>query len=438
MGSSSRTATERLVALQGGGPVSGELVSMVRDGEAVIGESRVPESGELLFEATNIRHSRTGLHARTEISNGEGAVLAFDHFNLERDEDRRRLSNSAATRLGDMKRHGPAIRVRFDEFCRRVWHTYIRAEVPEALTAAEPTGVDWLIEPFVAKGAGTILYGPPKACKSWLGLLWSAALLTDGGPWRANRARVLFVNLERPAHTLRQRLWCIQRAVGGFDHLQTWNRRGRSLASMAPAIARHAESCDLIVVDSLSRSGTGDLNANDSANEAMDLLNSFGVAWCILAHTPRADTTHVYGSQMFDAAADFLVRVSSVVGADMLTRGVLLDRQAANDAPPTKAQLWAFDFDDRGLLDVRQPRAGEFPDLEPQAHSVPDRISEYLVCEGASTAQEIASELDIPQGTVRRILNTDGRFIRLLSGGKGRGSRSKWGTVTNTVQEPEH
>lgn len=433
MGSASepgRGPRERLAVLEMGGPTSESLVTMARDDLAVIGESSLPGSERLEFEAVNIRHSRTGLHCRVQIASA-GALLAYDNFNVERDEERRRLSNSAGTRLGDSKRWGNLIRVRFDEFCRRIWDTWLESETPEDVFPVQPQGIDWLIEPFVAKGAGTILYGPPKSCKSWLGMLWAASLQGASVPWRTRTGRVLFVNLERPAHTMRGRLWCLTRAVGDVGNLTTWNRRGSTLAAISPAVMRHIEGVDLVVVDSLSRSGTGDLNANDAANETMDLLNSWGVAWCILAHTPRADDRHVYGSVMQEAAADFLVRVSSVVGSDNLTRGVLLDRQAANDAPPCRPQLWAFDFDEHGFAGVRSPRSGEFPDLEPQAMTNSDRIAEFLLCEGGSSVPDISAGLDLPPGTVRRILNGESRFTRLVFGGSGRGSRSKWGIATS-------
>jgi hypothetical protein len=404
---------------------------MARDGETVIGETTLPGEKRIEFEAANLRQDRTGLHARLFVTT-LGAPLASDVFNVEKARDRTYLANQAGDQMGDGKVLGKLIRPRLDEFCRRVWSVWIEGESPDSMGSVEPSGVDWLVEPFIAKGAGTIVYGPPKACKSWLGLLWAARMLGADLPWRCNPASVLFVNLERPAHTLRGRLWCIERIGGSFGRLNTWNRRGRSLSSLSEAIKRHLDGADLVIVDSLSRSGTGDLNANEPANEAMDLLNSFGVAWCILAHTPRSDSSHTFGSVMFDAAADFLVRVSSVLGENMLTRGVLLDRKEANDAPPCRPELWAFDFDERGLSGVRRPHDGEFPDLEPQAMTAAERIGGFLAQEGKSTVNDIAEGLELPAGTVRRVLNTDRRFTRLVFGGKGQGARSSWGL---SVQE---
>ena len=64
------------------------------------------------------------------------------------------------------------------------------------------------------------------------------------------------------------------------------------------------------MVDSLSRMGYGNLIDNDPANKAMDALNGLSpAAWAVLAHTPRGDETHTFGSQMFDAAADVTVQL---------------------------------------------------------------------------------------------------------------------------------
>src|SRR5262249_42735377 len=129
-------------------------------------------------------------------------------------------------------------------------------------------------------------------------------------------------------------------------------------------IQRYVErqGIEVIFLDSLSRAGLGDMNANDSVNRIVDRLNAFPT-WVALGHTPRADTTHVYGSQMFDAAADLTVRLQSEQEDDG-PLGVGLDLDKRNDVAWHKMTITALEFDGLGLVNVRPAQPGEFPDVE--------------------------------------------------------------------------
>jgi hypothetical protein len=81
--------------------------------------------------------------------------------------------------------------------------------------------------------------------------------------------------------------------------------RGKSLTDVGETIQRAVKKYNikLIILDSLSRAGSS-LIDDSAANRTMDALNKFGCAWIAIGHTPRDDSKHVFGSQMFSAAAD--------------------------------------------------------------------------------------------------------------------------------------
>lgn len=428
---------QRLQVLDGGALDSRDLVDSVRDGDVVIGEADLPSVGLLRFEASGVRRDRTGVHAMVRVMVGD-AVASYGYMNTDKDAERVRLSNSSFDRIGGEKPRKEAIKLRLDQFCLKLWETWTRSDEAWWLTPVpdgNPPG--WVLEPYIVEGGGTILFGPPGTCKSWTGLMWSACVATGGGPWTANAARtVLFVNLERSQASLGWRMGRIQKALGVQPRVLELSARGRTLADVREPIERSVKKhgVDLVVVDSLSRAGAGNLNDNEAMNSAMDVLNGFKTSWCVLAHSPRADATHVFGSVMADAAADLVVRLSSAPHPDDASLiGIQLEVPKANDVPKARAAVWAYQFDHRGLAQVRRAEAGEFPDLSAGMGSQADQIYDCLKG-GSATVTEVADELDLAPNQVRAILNRSPRFVCVEAGG-GRGKASRWGIKSLVSEE---
>jgi len=415
-------------------PVAG--ATMVRVGDAVVWETRIPEIGEVAFIATDLRRQSTGLHARLQIRAGwqEGAPsLGHDVLNVERATSRKDLAALCSRKLGESRagKLAEAIRLRLDDFAERVWEVWIGAERSEVVVGDRRARPRWLLEPYVIEGGGTILFGPPGSAKSYLAMIWTMALSAGLAPWASAPIPSLLVNLERSTSSVQWRAGCVGEALGIPPLITAMNRRGRTLASLHDAIRADVErlGIKLVVIDSLSRAGTGSLISDEDTNAAMDMLNGLGASWLVLAHTPRADTSHEYGSVMSAAAADRTVRCLSVTDLERRQTGVSVESVKYNDLGAGRAQVWTLGFDDHDdLVEIRRAHSDEWSDLTVSNLSQEDLIVEYLRDAGAALTSEIAGALAMPGGQVRAICSRSKRVV-CLERGTGRGSQSRWGPM---------
>jgi hypothetical protein len=237
---------------------------------------------------------------------------------------------------------------------------------PESGPPADPI----LDPPLLVEGGGTILYGPPGRGKSYTAL--AIAIAVDAGvavgpltPLRPGRA--LYINLERYRTSIARRLHALNCALG-LPHSRPMlviNARGRTLLDLAPAIEMTIKEhrISLLVLDSLSRAGMGSLVEDMSANRVMDMLNSWEVTWLAIAHTPRADSSHVYGSIMLDAAADICIQAITQTADGRL--GVGLKVTKANDIAMSSFPVLCYEFSRDGVLTaIRAAHPREFADID--------------------------------------------------------------------------
>lgn len=377
----------------------------------------------IALTADDVRKERTGIHAHITIW-ANTTILEEDTFNIGRREERNRLSNAAYKLLKpDLNGSADAFPDTFLQhelmlFCRGLWPAHIgdmRGELMAGDAAvSEPS---FLIQDYVLTDGGTLIFAPPGAGKSWTGLLMAVSV--DAGVsaiWRVRQAPVLYINLERGEKSFRRRLGLVNRVLGLPPEraLRFINARGKTLADAWDGAERTVaeEGIGLVVLDSLSRSGVGDMNENAPANRAMDQLNGLCPSWMALAHTPRADASHVYGSQMFDAAADLGVQMLTEDGPhgdplDEYSRlGIGLRVAKANDTAKPPLRIWAYEFDRRfGLANVRSASPNEFPAIEDS--SAPQTVESQIVAtllRESLTNQELAQHFGVDAGYMSRVL----------------------------------
>lgn len=287
-------------------------------------------------------------------------ILEKDQINPEKREERVRLSNAAYPLLinlpdGHLAKEEMAhyfmlacADIERAWFDRRLERT---EEVPVAVAATK-----YLVAPYVLEGAGTILFGQPGQGKSFMGLAIAASVqyettLFDTTGW----GNVLFINLERSKSSLEARWLNLARSVGLPPDaiIPMIHARGVPLAQIRSYVEAEIRrrNIDLVVIDSLSRiGGAGSMVDDAVANTAVDMLNSFGCGWLTIGHTPRADSSHVFGSQMFDAAADLCVQLESQAHAyDPNRLTVRLSVTKANDTGKPPPQFYSYHFGEHGL-----------------------------------------------------------------------------------------
>tara|TARA_Y100000310_G_scaffold324459_1_gene386307 strand:+ start:928 stop:2202 length:1275 start_codon:yes stop_codon:yes gene_type:complete len=376
------------------------------------------------FRASHLRKSRTGNHGRIEIYEGP-VLLAYDVFNIDRDADRTRISNKAHKALGsdprpmfdgdmDLPYASEDMRHDLDLFCREVYGAWVSKQGAELIAGDPDSSVEFLAKPHILESGGTILFGPQGNGKSYTAMILAVAIDSGtNGLWETRKCNVMYVNLERSAGSMRRRLARVNTALGLDSRRQLYmmNRRGRGLADLADALSRDVEehAIDFLIVDSISRTGIGDLNENQSTNEAIDLLNGLGCAWLGIGHTPRETEDRVFGSTMWDAGADVMLRLT---GAKQGGRhGIQLTITKENDLGPQPDLTLAYTFDERGLATVEKANVEDFPELvNKRKKSLPDEMEEFLLNEGASTGTQIADALKKQRTNVVRVLKADERF----------------------------
>lgn len=383
----------------------------------------------LVLSAADVRKERTGIHAKITIGVDTMRVDS-DTFNIGRREERTRLANAAlkSPLIADL---APRIKTILDHelmnFLDGLWEFEIGKNTPERRGGGlSRTAPPWLLKPYLLQNAGTILFAAPGLGKSWTA--YALAVMVDAGYdffYEVQPHPVLVVNLERSAESVDIRLGDINAALRQPRErgLLRLDRRGRKFADVGDAVQRivQSEGVQLVILDSLSRAGYGNLNENDDANRSMDALNALGCAWIALGHTARGDDTHVFGSQMFDAAADVTVQLLSEERIDQfskVTLGIGLKGMKANDIRVPPLTVLAYEFDELGLTAIRKSRPGEFLTIENQsaALDVRGQVGAYLRAEGPSSATAIARDTGIARSTLSTLLNHAPEFHRERQG----------------------
>ena len=393
------------------------------DNEAVVWYKQAGDR-QMCFRVESLRMERTGVHGKVTIL-CDYVPLGWSLFNIERSEDRTKLANLAYKQVNkDIKEHYTDVDIRrdLDIFCAGAWDFNLSSYNPELLYGDEaPMPINFFLKPYIVEGGGTIIFAAPGKGKSFTALLWAASVNHGVNKyWQVNQAKVLFINLERSRESVRRRLSQVNKVLGlpATKPMLILNARGKSLSDVALPCKKMVEKfgIEVIVLDSISRAGYGDLTENRPVNAIIDSLSSLCKTWVALAHTPRADESHVFGGIMFEAGADIVVRVSSDIASNG-TLGTGYEITKSNDVPMTSGQvIWAMEFDETGLTGFRRARVGEFLEIEGKRKiGMLEAIEEYIdnQDEGDATASMIADEVGLNRSNVSSIINSrSDKFVK--------------------------
>ena len=392
-------------------------ITQLTGGGGVQHEFRIATGHTMSITIEDFRKQTTGIHGKVVVGIDK-RMLKHTVMNLDRDEDRVRFINHAFTMLPPVVREtldkGELMHT-FDLLCFNGYKEYVGYQRPAFLVPlSDRTPPAFLLDPFLIRGGGTILFGPPGKGKSYVAM--TLALAVDAGLtnlFNVQQGRVLFVNLERSAESLQRRLLNINLALGIDETypLLTLNARGKTLDDVIESIDESIKEHDvrLVILDSISRAGFGDLNDNRPVNKIIDTLNNTCETWLGLAHAPRGDATHVYGSVHFDAGADIVIQ--QVSEARERSLGIGLNITKANDVGKKPMMVLGYEFDDIGLTKIWFPNATEFPELMlSKQTTTAEEIFDYLNEVDRATAGEIAATLGKSRSMISSILNNDDRY----------------------------
>jgi len=369
------------------------------------------------FKAEKVKEERTGVHAKLTIGQ-KGETLAWSYLNIERGEDRTRLANQA-------KKSDNELKDALDRFCEGLWNFYLDTDTPELLSGDEVVkDLDFYLRPFIAKETGVILFAPPGRGKSFSALLWAISI--DAGLcklWTVEKTTVLYINLERSKSSMSRRLSMVNTSLGlvATRPLLMLNARGKSLSDVYAASAKAINDYGIkvIILDSISRAGMGDLTENNPVNKIIDSLSSLCPTWLALAHTPRGDESHIFGGIHFDAGADVVIQLKSQEKDGKL--GVAYQVTKSNDIPKPPLDIFALSFDGIKLIGVDKAKLADFPDIMANSKlDMEDAIVEQISNSDCAqmTATELSEELGFDRANISRLLNSSEKFVRLPKTGK--------------------
>lgn len=395
-------------------------------------ENGTPEKTQIRLLLRELRRERTGMHGVVYVVEN-GKFLGHDSFNVSRSEERRKLVKATyplISRLVQEMLEIEALQHWLDAVCRYAatdWETDRHKVVIATGKAGQRV---MLLSPHVEQGTGTIIFAPGGAGKSWL-LLMMAMSLNHGvnTVWGSGPVRpALYVDMERHQVFFESRQHEVEAALGlEQTRLPYLKARGLGFANLRKILKGWSDDNlgGVILYDSISRTGMGSLNEDDTANSIIDLANSCSETWVALAHSPRGDATHAFGSVHFDNGADTVIRLVSKEKDGVL--GCSLKVTKSNHMGHVLPTYYSLEFGGGGLSKIRQSSAGDWPDLADDKDQPPGDLVTAMLQTVDATVDEIVKATGLSPATVARIITTDHRFED-----KGKAGRAVvWGLKRN-------
>ena len=284
--------------------------------------------------------------------------------------------------------------------------------------------VEFLAFPHIIDGGLSIMSALGGATKSYIAL--ALAISIDAGVdkiWPIEvSGPVLYINMERSKRSIAGRIGWVNEALGldGDRDILVFHTQGKRLHQIAPTLRRLVAEKGIVfaVLDSISRSGIGDLNKNQEANESMDLMIELFPSSLVLAHSPKQSPGSTYGAVMFDNAADVKIGLQALRTKGDNTTWTKYTIDKGNDVGLIGEEtVLAFEFetdphpDSRikisRLVNIRIPDAEEIPNFDEPARNMSPTaqiIFDYLMENGATTPSIISAVTGLNENTVNSTL----------------------------------
>lgn len=385
----------------------------------------VPEiAGE--FAVSRIRTKSGDTHGEVVVSCGlvgtksSDGVLHQANLNLGSTTSRKTLAATLRERSNAPEIDWPDL---LEDFCRRVLAAE-RKGAPVVTVGNRPQLLlaPWRLEPILAEGKPTIIYGKGGDGKSTLATLIAVSVVTgatlvDG--WRPRRAPVLYLDWEAEDVDLDLRVKAI--AAGAnipYPVEVAYRRCYRPLADEAEEISRVVAEggYGLAIVDSLALAAGTSNEGSDAAEAAIRLFAAFrllGTTVLALGHVSKADLSEPgkaatpYGSVFYTNLARSTFELRRSPGSDGTARLGLYNTKTNVSRPLPPVGLEEVRDEEAGTIAFRRFEVVDDPTLA-QRVSLSDRILAALV-DGDLKDLEIAELVGASEKVVNATLN---RMVR--------------------------
>jgi hypothetical protein len=274
----------------------------------------------VIYRAEHIRSERTGIHANVSIAFND-VTLAYDTFNVSRNEERTRLVKSAYPALGVKYTETypqQFMKQDIDLFCHDLWDCWQERDPAEEIVIDledEIQPPEWLLEPLVLKDQPNIIFGQRSAAKSLGALIIHATIQLQwaDNPFKLKPpqhwAESLYLDFERNSAMARYNLGRLQRGMELPSLSIHYKRLSGPLARNVEWVRhylREHTTIKMVIIDSLTAACGGNLNDTGPASDFFDAERTLHTTSMILAHTSKdtlSPVKTVAGSFAFESYA---------------------------------------------------------------------------------------------------------------------------------------
>lgn len=304
---------------------------------------------------------------------------------------------------------------------------------------------DWLVRYLLPRNAASLIAGPPKAAKSLLALDLAISLALGVNGLGADdfvtmrQAKVLFLPLEDPKRTTQRRLWRMCRGRGiepaeleGLLAVDSDLGFRFDIAQHQVMLRRAIEKlgAELVIVDSLARSFSGDENDKQALSEALlpwaEIVRTTGCSVCAIHHYRKA-TTDAQGNALplglrLRGSGDLFAFVRHVVGVERTAAHRVSAIETVGNFEYQLSEARAFRsaswIDERGAECMRLGYAGTLAEaLAAGSTTLVAAVREILVQRGALGVRDLLQALrerglEVGELHLRSVLGSDADFAQ--------------------------
>lgn len=308
-----------------------------------------------------------------------------------------------------------------EEFCSRVIDAE-SAGSPVVMVGARPQRLveAWRMEPILAMGKPTILYGEGGSGKSTLAAAIAVSIETGVAVipgWAPRRGSVLYLDWETESDDIDEMVKGIA-AGANIPHAVEFRYRKchGTLADQVEEVAALVtrDQVGLLIVDSVGMAaGTGG-EGTDAAESALRLfgaLRAIGTTSLLLDHVSKAERggdrpASPYGSVYKTNLARSTFEIRRIEAGDHSILALYNTKtNVSRKLPPIGLEV----IQEGGRIEYVQV---EVPKPAPKGGSMADRAVAYIEEVGSRTTKELAAALEVDESSLRVVLNRDVRVER--------------------------